>query len=220
MKRFLMVGLVLAVLLAFVLLLGLIWGVWHWVTWPPNSTENHLVQNARAGDLAAVKRLVAAGADLEKPAKWRPWGGNAWIDGRTPLTAAVEARRLPVAEWLIQAGANVDGHDGYGQTPLHVAAQNGDFDMAELLVRRGSDVRLMQKGSNYYYNALSNAARAENGMPLVRLLLEHGALLDNPDHIRRHVIDAVARTNDQELIEMLARATPAKEKPRDPQNPL
>lgn len=57
-----------------------------------------------------------------------------------PLHFAAFAKpEVETAKVLLDAGHPVDSR-GFGQTALHVAARNGQLDMAELLLARGADV--------------------------------------------------------------------------------
>jgi len=63
-------------------------------------------------------------------------------DDWTPLTAALKMRRLGIARKLLDAGADPNiaaGKNRNALTPLHVAAENGLEDMAELLLNIGAD---------------------------------------------------------------------------------
>src|SRR6185436_9391566 len=57
-----------------------------------------------------------------------------------PLHFAAFAKpEVETAKVLLDAGHSVDSR-GFGQTALHVAARNGQLDMAELLLVRGADL--------------------------------------------------------------------------------
>ncbi len=87
-----------------------------------------LHEAAKNGDLAAVKRLIAEGADV-----------NARNDkGETPLHHAAAWGSKDVVEQLISEGADVHTKDGRGRTPLHHAALWGGRDIAELLISEGA----------------------------------------------------------------------------------
>ena len=66
-----------------------------------------------------------------------------WFDttDRTPLMIAVAVGSVPIARRLLEAGADVNAHDGprIGDTALHLAAASGTLEMAELLVKAGAD---------------------------------------------------------------------------------
>lgn len=103
---------------------GIIRGGWpeHGIRQPLAGAKTALLYGSRLGDLALVRQLVAAGADLEQ----------ADANGITPLlnaiinTSIVAVRRnlgehLQVARFLIDAGAEVNAVDWYGQAPLWAA---------------------------------------------------------------------------------------------------
>jgi ankyrin repeat protein len=91
--------------------------------------HERLVEAAGAGDAAAAKALVAAGAD--------PNYQTAQIN--TPLMWAATHRHLEAAKALLESGADVNRQDVLGGTALIVAAGNGDVPMLELLLRAGAD---------------------------------------------------------------------------------
>ena len=65
-------------------------------------------------------------------------------NSETPLMYAVLGKQHEAAEYLIKNGVNIDavsGHeDQIDTTSLHLAAQNGDDAMVDLLIRMGSKV--------------------------------------------------------------------------------
>ena len=61
--------------------------------------------------------------------------------GDSPLMRAVWGRSIPVAELLLEAGADVDDVDGMtGDTPLLAAARSGQPSMCQLLLEHGADL--------------------------------------------------------------------------------
>ena len=95
------------------------------------STSLHVA--AEMGFTSVLGRLLAA-------------DGKAAINrfdyiARTPLTCAMQARQFAAAESLISAGADVNAHDDerIGDTALHYAAENGDSEAVELLLKAGAD---------------------------------------------------------------------------------
>ena len=59
-----------------------------------------------------------------------------------PLGTAAFVRSVPLARLLLDSGADVNGRGEGGFTALHSAAQNGDADLAWLLLERGADPSL------------------------------------------------------------------------------
>ena len=76
-----------------------------------------------------AKALLEVGADPNEVT----------ASGATALTWAIESGNLPLVAALLDGGADV--HQVANTTPLMVAARNGDKAAAELLIRRGADVR-------------------------------------------------------------------------------
>jgi ankyrin repeat protein len=85
------------------------------------------------GTPAAVTVLLAAGADLEAPAR-----NEELAPAARPLHSAVAAGRLDNAEALLAAGADPNARQHGGFTPLMAAEQCGNLDLAELLISHGA----------------------------------------------------------------------------------
>jgi ankyrin repeat protein len=81
---------------------------------------------AYAGDLPKVKQLVAGGVDINK-------------HGKKKLTllhlAAFQGntRHIEMAKWLLANGANAGARDFEGKTPLDVASERGNTEIAEVI---------------------------------------------------------------------------------------
>ena len=95
------------------------------------------------GNLEAVRRHVAAGADIDATFVAPGIPGS----GATPLHLAVYCNHKEIAEYLIAKGANLnaESRDEYGGTPLHWAAALGRFELAILLIESGADVNAADK---------------------------------------------------------------------------
>jgi ankyrin repeat protein len=104
-----------------------------------------LIRAAKAGDVAAIRLLLAAGADVDL----------ATINGITPLMAAAgngssgldtrgryksEAQAVEAAQLLLAAGANVNARDRTGQTALHGAAGWGYNSFVRALAENRADL--------------------------------------------------------------------------------
>jgi len=81
------------------------------------SPEERLVRMAANGDLAAVRSLLAAGADPNAV-------DNSDVRGWTALMAAAKAGSIEVMEALLNAHANVNVKNAYGATALDIAVLN------------------------------------------------------------------------------------------------
>jgi ankyrin repeat protein len=59
--------------------------------------------------------------------------------GMTALLHAAREGHVEVAEALLDGGADINQVDGTGMSPLGLAATNGQFDLAMMLIKRGAD---------------------------------------------------------------------------------
>lgn len=70
------------------------------------------------------------------------------IGGESPLHIAAELGNLDIIECLIEAGANLDAENDYGDTPLFYGYDNPD--VVDCLIEAGADAsHLNKKGYNY-----------------------------------------------------------------------
>ncbi|MYH79961.1 hypothetical protein F4141_04530 [Candidatus Poribacteria bacterium] len=92
--------------------------------------EEGLWHAARTGDLPAMKRYIAEGADVNAPDESMNISPLAWSASH----GQTEATRI-----LIENGADVNIKDDDGSTPLHSAAVFGRAEVAKLLVENGAN---------------------------------------------------------------------------------
>ena len=85
-----------------------------------------LFSAAERGDADTVRRLLRKGADAALRDE----------DGQSLSHVAKDAATLEV---LLDGGAPVDARNGWGATPLTVAADDGDLERVKLLLARGAD---------------------------------------------------------------------------------
>ncbi len=162
------------------------------------STQNKFVLTVTNGDKNAVQRYILRGYDLEKPGTWYPWGGDGAVPGRTPLTEAAVGNQIEIGEILIQAGANLETYDGFGQTALLAAAGHNQLEFVKLLLHSGANPNASSvKGSS---RAAIKSAFSNRNTDMIRLLLEYNAQLpgnyqnENPyrdDEEFRRSLDAI-----------------------------
>jgi uncharacterized protein len=117
------------------------------------------------GDVAEVRRLLDAGADVSLTNDY----------GATPMGLAAEVAHTEILKLLLQAGADPDSPNGEGQTALMAVARTGNLDAAEALLDRGATVDARESWGGQ--TALMWAsARRHPGM--MELLISHGADVD------------------------------------------
>ena len=95
--------------------------------------EEGLWHAARTGDLRAMKRYIAEGADVNAPDDDLEM---------TPLAWSVTHGQTEATRLLIENGADVNMKDDDGSTPLHGAAVFGRADVAKLLVENGANLQV------------------------------------------------------------------------------
>lgn len=146
---------------------------------------------AREGHMDVLRLLLLKGAKVDTPTK----------DGNTALHLAVEERRRDCARLLLANGARTNvGNSREGDTPLHMAAANGDENMVKLLLHKGGiaskEVRnkqgktafdvAVENGHSRLFDALrlgdSLCAAARKGeVRAIQKVLESGAAINGRD---------------------------------------
>lgn len=116
------------------------------------------IDSNHAGRMEIVKRLLEAGADVNKPSRFGP-----------PLVMAAVRGHLDIVELLLASRADPNVKDQGGRTALLAAAEKRDKEMVELLVANGADVNASDRGGR---TPLSLAQRDEE---ISTFLREHGA---------------------------------------------
>lgn len=152
--------------------------------WTPDS----LHAAAHAGDVDEVRRLIAAGADVDAKSEF----------GGTALMAAAERAHVEVVRLLLEAGADPSRADYLGNAPLHWAAVRGPAESVRLLITHGADVNA---GSVQMGTPLSSAAGAGR-IEIAALLLDRGATLQGG---RRSLppLAVATKSNHVEMIRLL-----------------
>lgn len=159
-----------------------------------------------------VRRLLAAGADPDHPAK----------DGRTPLHLAVllpSGAAGPVAEALLNAGADPERKDEAGRTPLHLAIDMATGSGASIRAQEQADVAVVRllldaaapvdtrdaAGRPPLFAAGERAcAMGEKGSAIFSLLLDRGADITLKDKQGRGLLEIAGCPLVRRLIERRA----------------
>jgi ankyrin repeat protein len=155
---------------------------------------------ARTGCIECAELLLDAGADINLADPY----------GVTPLLVAALNLQNDFAAYLVEKGADLTQWDLYGRTPLYVAIDLVDFppprgrgpeppmsglELAEMLLERGANpnsqlkqwrppfVRLARGQDNTLATGATPLLRAAHASDVsaVKLLLQHGALVDLPN---------------------------------------
>jgi ankyrin repeat protein len=117
---------------------------------------------AMNGDLDLLRRLVQEQPNVNEPQ----------VDGATALHWAAHANDIGMAEFLIEAGADVSARNRVGASPMLSAVINGNAQLIGLLLENGADANAAV--SNTGDTPLMLAARTGIA-EAVQVLLDHGA---------------------------------------------
>ena len=142
-----------------------------------------LREAVRSGDLAAIKNLIDAGADLNERDSL----------GATPLLDAAWYGNEQIVRMLVEGGARVDAaHEEGGSTPLDYAVLRGNATIARLLIDRGA------KSSRALHTAALHG-QAE----IAQLLIAAGSPCDARDDNGSSPLDLAAMEGNRETVEAL-----------------
>jgi ankyrin repeat protein len=197
--------------------------------------ESPIADAAMRGDVAAVRALLARGADVNAPQgdgmtalHWAAQRGDAdlttvllraranvaavtRIGAYVPLHIAAMNGHATIVKALLDARADVRAVTTAGVTPLHYAALAGSVPAVQMLLERGADVNATEPG--WEHTPLMVAA-AHDRVDVVKLLLARGA-----DHTRAEKVvdlvalaatDRAARQARNDVLAAFAKANPGR----------
>lgn len=122
--------------------------------------ESPLMMAALRGNLAAARTLIARDADVNKT-------------GWTPLHYAASGSSgdaQAMVRLLLQHSAYIDAEAPNGNTPLMMAAEFGEIDVARLLLAEGADPTIRNKQGQTALNAARKAERDGLAQDIIRAL--------------------------------------------------
>ena len=117
------------------------------------------------------------------------------------LIKACKVGNLLEAKKAINEGANVNYKDKYNyeMTPLHIASQQGNIDLAKMLIMRGADVNDKSKYGLTPLHIASIAGHVE----VVELLIENGANVNGEDASGKTPLDRASMNGHIEIVKLL-----------------
>ena len=142
--------------------------------------ETALFLAARRGMVDLAAELIRLGADVNKHVI------------STPLDAACEKGHFRLAKMLLESGADIN----LGRS-LARAAEDDDEEACRFLVANGADI---DKLSPYDECSPVQLAAKEGSWKVLRLLVEHGALLNGPAGKKGSVINYALKSKDESLV--------------------
>eukprot|EP00760_Papus_ankaliazontas_P006311 PhM_4_TR12990/c0_g1_i1/m.67236 len=101
------------------------------------------------GELAEIKKLIAAGAKVHKKD----------VNGNVALGEAAVNNQVEVMKYLLEQGADPNARGAYDRTPLWRAAYNSHTDAIKLLLEAGADPRVKAQQESPADKASGDAAK-------------------------------------------------------------
>ncbi len=163
----------------------------------------HVGYRDRYGETAKQVAMKTYGADDKKGrAEMESLFSLAGKDSAyTVLHAASERGNVKEVKRLLDAGADVNVKDMYGETPLHKAADAGYSAVADLLIKHGADIMAQDMdGRTPLHLAAANSPET------ARLLLKKGAKVRAKDKFGMTPLHLAAGNDNVENVRMLVRA--------------
>ena len=183
----------------------------------------------RKGDAAQVRTLLEADPKLAQasnqdgatPALWAVYTRHAELapivlGAREPdfFEACALGRRDLAAQLLKQNPRLVDGYSGDGFTGLGLAVFFGHLEIARMLVESGAGVN--RPSRNSIRVSPLHSAVASGSIPLLDLLLSHGAAPDAVEFLEATPLHSAAALGSREMVEkLLAAGADRKRKTKD-----
>lgn len=151
----------------------------------------HLV--AYKGYFAMLHYLIQNGVNVHQP--------TSTLQRRAVHFAALK-HQVSCLQMLLNAGAQLDARDTFGNTPLHYAAEDGDGSLLSLLLNNGASVDSQDITSK---TPLMKAARSGK-LWAVRRLLSFGANVNVRDRNDETALHYACRQGSTEILSMLIKA--------------
>ncbi len=126
--------------------------------------------------------------------------------GLLPVYGARYPKSTECLQALLDHGVDPNLGDWFGKTWLHFMAENGDVELAELLVDAGADVNALE--AEHRRTPLAEAAK-QGHVDVTRLLLDRGARPDLPDEDWARPLAWALEGGHDEVAALLRDATAA-----------
>ena len=181
----------------------------------PAAKQTELLDAVNAGNIARVKALLRAGANVNKfqpPLQLTPLlvaaeSGTADMValliahkadvnaqdrvGETALMKAIAQRNLPMVEMLLDAGADINAKNQRGHTALTNAVLRSEPDILKVLIARGAEVEVVAAMGTTTWSMAEHMREAALKMPERDATHVHGA----------HGVAHAMRTKDEALAQ-------------------
>jgi ankyrin repeat protein len=138
-------------------------------------------------EIELLQKLIDKGADVNTMCN---------IEKRTCLIWAVINHNKNIVQLLIEAGADINIQDRYGDTALILASMYGSKEIVKLLLKANANVNIQNDNGN---TALMYALGYDN-IKIIKLLVDAGAL---PIGITQSILDKIENKEIYKLLKMI-----------------
>jgi len=179
----------------------------HTIRQKPHYLMGYLWIASKEGLVGAVKLLQQHGTDFN---------AADLVMRRPPLLQMARYGHLPVVEYLVENGADVNATDKYGNTALMEASDNGQLDVVHYLLDRGADINPSGPKRSPLQRALVG-----NERETAELLITRGADVTRPDENGHTPLHIAAAHGYHEIAEsLIARGADYRAVDKDGKSPL
>lgn len=139
-----------------------------------------------------IKALIENGADINAVNKC---GENTPLHSTASFNDSVDVVRI-----LIENKANVNVVDNLGNTPLHLATQEGCVSIVQILIENGANINAINE---YDEDTPLHLAAHNNNLEIVKYMIDKGADI-NAKNIKHKVpLDCAKEKGYEEIVEYL-----------------
>lgn len=117
------------------------------------------------------------------------------------LQIAISYNRPQICIELIKRNIDCNNQNIDGETSLHFASEDSDYQLVQMIIKNGGDINLKDNhGNTPLWTAVFNA---RGDYEVVRLLLESGSNPKSTNNTGSSPLDFAKKIKDNELIELL-----------------
>ncbi|XP_057661221.1 uncharacterized protein LOC130896874 [Diorhabda carinulata] len=125
-------------------------------------------------------------------------------DGYTPLFLAVKNKSKGMFDFLIEADADIRDTDKDGNTLLHCAAFEGNFEAAVVLVEKNHPINVENlNGETPLHRLMASTIERNSAINIIKLLLDHGHRIDIEDKSGNTLLHYACKLNAIDVIKIL-----------------
>ena len=123
-------------------------------------------------------------------------------DGRSGLHLAAASNQIPVLEFFLKIGADVNCKDNFGRTPLYDAIETKHMDTIEMLISNGAEIKL----PSAQIAGQVCLAIQQNDICLLQAWIEGRADINAADYDQRTPLHLAAACGNMDAVQLLISA--------------